>query len=183
MANRPPSRLSAKSHPETGEDFLPREWVAPFLSAPLFQRGWTLQERELSTRVLHFTSTDVIYECRECIRRYELASANDCYLDMPFDHSYQFFAEERGWPYRIFDLEDPRKTFVCVRELRSEMVDWHVVWWRTVGAYSRGRFMDRSDRLRAIGGLADAMQERFGWNYIAGLWKENLALDLEHKRQ
>jgi hypothetical protein len=115
MANRPPSRLSAKSHPETGEDFLPREWVAPFLSAPLFQRGWTLQERELSTRVLHFTSTDVIYECRECIKRYELASANDCYLDMPFDHSYQFFAEERGWPYRIFDLEDPTED-VCVRK-------------------------------------------------------------------
>lgn len=36
--------------------------------APLNTRGWVLQERALSTRTLHFTKTQVYWECGEGIR-------------------------------------------------------------------------------------------------------------------
>jgi len=38
-------------------------WIPEFFQTPLFKRGWTLQERELSTRVVYFTTSQVIFEC------------------------------------------------------------------------------------------------------------------------
>jgi hypothetical protein len=39
-------------------------WETMFGKGPLRERGWCLQERELSPRVLHFTPTQVLWECR-----------------------------------------------------------------------------------------------------------------------
>jgi len=39
-----------------------------FLAGPLNQRAWTLQERPLSIRVLHYTTQQIIFECRSGIR-------------------------------------------------------------------------------------------------------------------
>jgi hypothetical protein len=42
----------------------------PFIDSikgPLSARGWTLQERELSPRILHYTKHQVLWECRDCI--------------------------------------------------------------------------------------------------------------------
>ncbi|KAK4108975.1 HET-domain-containing protein [Canariomyces notabilis] len=42
----------------------------PFLDAirgPLTARGWTLQERELAPRILHFARDQVWFECRVCV--------------------------------------------------------------------------------------------------------------------
>lgn len=36
------------------------EWSKTFAGNPLLFKGWTLQERELSPRVLYFTSSDVL---------------------------------------------------------------------------------------------------------------------------
>lgn len=47
-----------------------RDWVT-FLEDPLQQRGWVLQERHLSPRIVHFSSTHMIWECRR------LRSSND----------------------------------------------------------------------------------------------------------
>ncbi|KAE9378181.1 HET-domain-containing protein, partial [Stipitochalara longipes BDJ] len=152
-------------------------WIDTFFSNPLFQRGWTLQERELSPRVLHFTSTDVVFECRQGIRRYELATTEPD--SKPVEQSYLFFAEPGGWRHRILDLQDSRKKFLRTDALtKIDSLDWHVVWWRTVEEYSKRRFTDPSDRLRAIAGLADTLQKKFKWNYATGLWTGNMVLDL-----
>jgi hypothetical protein len=51
-------------------------WIREFFQTPLFNRGWTLQERELSTRVVYFTASQVIFECRSAISRYERKEAH-----------------------------------------------------------------------------------------------------------
>ncbi|KAF2459321.1 hypothetical protein BDY21DRAFT_408618, partial [Lineolata rhizophorae] len=33
---------------------------------PLFSRAWCFQERLLARRVLHFTPTQMVFECRSC---------------------------------------------------------------------------------------------------------------------
>jgi hypothetical protein len=37
-----------------------------FKEYPLLQRGWVLQERALSQRLLHFTKREIVFECEEC---------------------------------------------------------------------------------------------------------------------
>lgn len=40
------------------------DWIDTFSGNPLLRRGWTLQERELSSRIIHFTATQALWECR-----------------------------------------------------------------------------------------------------------------------
>jgi hypothetical protein len=179
VENRPPLRFTnspIKYHPENAS-VRTCPWVSTFCSNPLFQRGWTLQERELSPRVLHFTSIEVVFECRQSIKRYELAATEAG--SEPVEQNYLFFAEPDGWPHRILDLQDSRKKFLRTVALsKIDSLDWHVVWWRTVEEYSRRQFTIPNDRLRAIAGLADTLQKKFKWDYFSGLWAGNLALDL-----
>jgi hypothetical protein len=41
------------------------DWTTS-LDGPLQKRGWALQERHLSPRVLHFTNTRILFECQVC---------------------------------------------------------------------------------------------------------------------
>jgi len=171
MAKRFPFRPFAKFRPaETrGSRLKETSWEPYFFSSHLFRRGWTLQERELSTRVLHFTNDYVVFECRQGIRRYDVATASDYPSSLPLEHRHQSFSRTGVGRQRILDWGDGQRT-----ELESKKVDWR----RVVEEYSWRRLTDHNDRLPAIAGLADAVQNRFGWNYVAGLWAENLAHDL-----
>ena len=43
---------------------IPDEWEQPdYTEVPLFGRAWRYQERLLSPRILHFTSSHLIFEC------------------------------------------------------------------------------------------------------------------------
>ena len=57
-------------------------------------------------------------------------------------------------------------------------MNWNDIWQRTVGAYSRRRFTDSTDKLQAIAGLADSFERKVGSRYLAGLWMNNLVQDL-----
>ena len=39
----------------------PNDWL---LDGPLLERAWTLQERELSNRILHFSRDELLWECK-----------------------------------------------------------------------------------------------------------------------
>jgi hypothetical protein len=41
------------------------DWISA-LNGPLQKRGWALQERHLSPRILHFTNLRLLFECRVC---------------------------------------------------------------------------------------------------------------------
>ncbi|KAK6709921.1 hypothetical protein SNK05_004397 [Fusarium graminearum] len=41
-------------------------WLSETLSGPLSKRGWALQERLLSRRVLHFAENMILWECHDC---------------------------------------------------------------------------------------------------------------------
>lgn len=47
-----------------------------FFDSPLFTRGWCLQARELSRRIIYFGKEMVIFECRKSLRRYDIRTAN-----------------------------------------------------------------------------------------------------------
>ena len=56
--------------------FIPREFpassisiiqVEAMLEGPLSTRGWAFQEHQLSTRIIHFSKSRLIWECRGCV--------------------------------------------------------------------------------------------------------------------
>lgn len=127
----------------------------------LLSRGWTLQERELSVRGLHFTSDRVVCECRE-----HYASEDDLTLKqkrMQFDVGLKFRLLDGG-----------------VRDRKGRPHNYKFSkWMDLVGEYSTRKLSVKNDKLRAIAGLADAIKSiQQDDVYLSGLWKRDLVAEL-----
>ncbi|KAJ4183103.1 hypothetical protein NW755_009952 [Fusarium falciforme] len=157
----------------------PNPWIRSFFRNPLFSRGWVLQERELSPRILYFTTTHVVWECREEVCSYirplnRLSSLKIKYLDL--DHF------SSAWPFRCFDVPSDGKGFAMVRSGRAWPEKATLVrfktWQSMIEDYSRRRLTVPTDKLPAIDGLAMEVQKLLQCDYLAGLWRGNLMRDL-----
>jgi hypothetical protein len=111
---------------------------------PLLKRGWTLQERHLSRRVIYYTATHLLWECR-CSR-----SSSDL-------------------PWIVWsDPLHPRH----LRRLFDKGPVVMDLWEKLIENYSMRNLTVPSDKLPAIAGLAAAMHLVTGRKYAAGLWQE-----------
>ena len=63
-------------------------------------------------------------------------------------------------------------------EEHESLAEFHAEWFEVAGAYSGRSLTKAEDRLIAISGIASRIKQDCGYQYIAGLWKETLLLDL-----
>jgi len=119
----------------------------------LTSRAWTLQEHVLSTRILHYTETELLFECKTSFRC-ECAPLRK--------------------PYPTTPALIPKA--IAKKSKRSEAV-WEA-WHRIVEQYSTRDLTVSDDKLPAISGIAAKIQAATESMYIAGLWQDNLASDL-----
>ncbi|KAI8934174.1 hypothetical protein NX059_008924 [Plenodomus lindquistii] len=93
------------------------------LIGPLTSRAWALQEHVLSTRIVHYTETELLFECK---------------------------TSHRFWQ----------------------------AWQRVVEQYSTRDLTVANDKLPALSGIASKIKNATHSDYLAGLWKGNLAQDM-----
>ncbi|KAH8666127.1 heterokaryon incompatibility protein-domain-containing protein [Ilyonectria robusta] len=126
-------------------------------NSPINSRGWVYQERILSPRIIHFTSTQAIWECRKA---YQLESLRP--LTVPTTPSLI-----------------RRKNIL---DSVAAVEDWHQ---EIVKGYCERRFTKYEDRLVALSGIAQIYQNYTKDRYIAGLWASHLAYGLSwgHERR
>ena len=130
---------------------------------PLSSRGWTLQERLLSGRLLSFSS-GVTFECRQTVWC-------EC-GEGPYPDRFGLVSEE----IRLVDKAD----FFKLLEVQSKTPDEIYNYWNTkiVTNYSDRDLTKDSDRLPAVSALASKFKLVLGDEYLAGLWRKNLRLAL-----
>ncbi|KAF2803886.1 HET-domain-containing protein, partial [Mytilinidion resinicola] len=140
------------------------------LSGPLSTRGWAFQERHLSPRVIHYTTHQILWECRTCIAA----------EDKPgFQH--RLFTRKpninSAWQWRIADgtLENvafsPRGPSNYTIDIKS----WYHRWLQAVQNYSGKTLSYKTDKLPAISGLAGFFQAQIpDEHYLAGIWRGDL---------
>ncbi|PVI03634.1 HET-domain-containing protein [Periconia macrospinosa] len=130
--------------------------------APLYTRGWVVQERYLSRRQLIFTRGQVYWEC---------ASITTC-EHLPKSHN------NPSEPiYSAFEL--PRKpSLLEPSSLVWTKYEHRKAWVSLVEYFSRCQFSRPSDRLIALAGLSQSTQHALNDTYLAGLWKQNLRYQL-----
>lgn len=124
-------------------------------AGPLTLRAWALQEHVLSTRVLHFTATELVFECRSSYRC-------EC------------------MPERKTRATTPALIPRAVASRKADTI-W-AAWHRIVEQYSTRELTMPGDKLPAISGIASKIRKATHSEYIAGLWKSNLAFDLLWQR-
>ena len=131
----------------------------PLLHSPLTPRGWVFQERVLSPRTVHFTPSQVFWECRKRYRREDFV-APDMY---EISHPLAQIVRKEGLPGGQLEI---------IKHWYSYVIAW---------AYSPRRFTKIEDRLIALSGIARIYADYLKDEYVAGLWKSHMAYGLTWK--
>jgi hypothetical protein len=189
-----PSHYSFKA-PFDGNAHM-NEWELPFnisdeanLHTPLLIRAWPYTERLLSPRVLHFTKSEMILECRagyqcECGR-----IEDSTYDSRPTDQIKQEFGKVlaeianrqqqvngNGNPgHNRMDsmtnqLASTNLTNGAHQDLLRKREEALQLWSYIITEYTARRLTYDSDRLIAIASIAKALSPAMISGYIAGQW-------------
>jgi len=130
----------------------PRERVKDLNCGAWSLRAWTLQEEQMSQRLLYFGSRRIHFTCpRRTFTEMDPA---------PFDRVSLFSHELRRYKQGEPDV--------------NILGNWHEL----ISSYVNRQSTKSKDRFPAIAGLAKLMAETTKWTYVSGLWKEALPEEL-----
>ncbi|KAH6622619.1 heterokaryon incompatibility protein-domain-containing protein [Chaetomium tenue] len=152
---------------------------APTSSLPIFTRGWILQERFLSPRILHFGPEELSLEC---------LTSTTCQCTPPHPPSSPTAlalataaATAPPWFTHMLDRTARPKHYYSLPHWRSGALDADALalcWRRLVEDYTHLRLTCEGDVFPAVSGLARQMGgvrgEAGGGRYLAGLWERTL---------
>lgn len=186
-----PSHYSFKAPFDEGAHM--NDWELPFpiseetyTQAPLLQRSWAYVERLLSRRVLHFTKSEMILECREGYqcecgriddRTYDSRTTDSIKQDfgrLIADTNNRPVMNGFGNTHNRMDsmttqlanatLVNGAQDLVRVREEALQL------WSYIVTEFTARNVTYDSDRLIAIASIAKALSATLQSGYIAGQW-------------
>jgi hypothetical protein len=136
-------------------------WDEQVLSAALNTRGWVFQERLLSPRLMHFTRTQVFWDCATI-------SACETYPDglpQPLDTG----STDRYWRWKLQDSSELNNFLPTVIDPSLEQF-----WRSAVRIYTGCQLSFGGDKLMAIWGIAGFLISALKETYGVGLWERNL---------
>jgi hypothetical protein len=139
---------------ESNSKTLNKRWLNPTL-----RRAWCFQERMLTTRIIHYTAAELIWEYKTKI---------DCECGICNFSGNTLKQSLDNCLSKTAAVEYPE--FTASRATASKM------WWTLVVEYSRCDLTVISDRLPAISGLARLFPQL--GEYWAGMWSKELPLSL-----
>ncbi|CAJ0543111.1 Ff.00g004150.m01.CDS01 [Fusarium sp. VM40] len=116
---------------------------------PLSTRGWTLQEKVLSTRLLSVSAMEMVWTCKERIF---------CECGSLLNYHREFGQTP------LSQISKPHEAFNF--------------WHKVVENYSKRKLTQVGDKLPAISAIAAIIQHRTGSDYVAGLWRDNVDQEL-----
>jgi hypothetical protein len=166
---------------EDGEFYYLRE-VLPgqhhlYVSSCISKRAWTLQERILSPRVIHFTRDQLWWRCRK-VQWAEGYIYNASILSEEFrcDRAGYFIDRTEHDAYRRDRTSDSTKKLILDADFAAQM------WSDCVSEFSTRSLTRASDKLAAIAGLATMFCQPELGQYLAGLWEADLFRGMAWKR-
>jgi hypothetical protein len=143
-----------------------RAWKIRVDDAPLNRRGWVLQERFLSPRILHFGKDQLLWECQEM----QIAES------ISFVDSLSICSNrtDGSCPYRnLLTLDTSIPAERCLAR---------DAWYELIEQYTRSQLTYESDRFPAIAGITARFRSILNDKCIAGLWEKTLPEDLLWRR-
>ncbi|KAK3351878.1 heterokaryon incompatibility protein-domain-containing protein [Neurospora tetraspora] len=152
---------------------------------PLLSRGWIVQERLLSPRIIYYGADELYWECRlhevsescpfgtglkkdaEASQSIWTANAKSVYQDLqdPFPASLKATGMDMG-----NDNEDAKYA--------QHLHELAACWMTLLTYYTATELTYPSDRLIALAGMVTAIEDSKGWTYTLGSWQELWPFDL-----
>ena len=137
----------------------------------LNSRAWVYQERFLSPRILHFTPSQLFWECKTqmACESYPMSCSQGDFMLPPL---------KRVNPALDGLLIRQRDGGSIFNQSPSPFVDAFAVWKEVIYNYSRRQLTRNSDKLVAISGVAHEMNKILDDDYLAGIWRRHLRYGL-----
>ncbi|KAI1056591.1 hypothetical protein LB507_001442 [Fusarium sp. FIESC RH6] len=132
-------------------------------TSPLNRRGWVLQESILARRIVHFTASEMVWECVQCLKC-------EC-MEIEADESEATYWSE-------FNMARNSRMKHPGSERIPRINGIYVQWRELLGSYGTRVLSKDADRLPALSGLAKHCQSQGAGKYLAGLWKNDLLKSL-----
>ncbi|KAF2428272.1 hypothetical protein EJ08DRAFT_662493 [Tothia fuscella] len=131
---------------------------------PLQKRAWALQEYYLASRVVQFTSNELVWECNTCFR-----------------------CECGNVPIALQDSQAtaPKHSLALLKiglwsqegNIRPKPY-WSDAWATLVTSYTQRHLTFSSDKLPAFSGLVRSLRSLIGGRYLAGIWENEVLFGL-----
>jgi hypothetical protein len=136
--------------------------------APLHYRAWALQERILSPRTLHFSFDEMVWECRagiDCECGFGASSSGRALSAGPVGLNIfnELFSNSQS---PTLQISDEAHTAGYEEELFS-------AWYGLVEYYMALSITFPSDRLPALRGMTELLEEKLRWTFLEGIWVED----------
>lgn len=126
---------------------------------PLFTRGWTYQEHQLSPRILIYGSREMIYWCAD-------SSHRDGGNERPHWQEHNHYASLLFYQAQLGASQAGSVVFEHPRS-----------WGDVVENYSKRKLTVENDKLPAVAAVAEQYAKTAPvTDYLAGLWREDLLL-------
>ncbi|OCL07539.1 HET-domain-containing protein, partial [Glonium stellatum] len=141
--------------------------IDPLRKSPLNRRGWVVQERMLSRRMIHFADDQLFWECQT-----QFLSEGGTYNRVMAEGMYDRLTQN----LRALEYYGPEPH----RRHPAFMWNASVIgrWLNLVMEFSRKQLTQEMDIFPALAGVASVIQQRKGDRFLAGLWKNTLHLEL-----
>ncbi|PQE07998.1 heterokaryon incompatibility protein [Rutstroemia sp. NJR-2017a BVV2] len=127
------------------------------LESPLYKRGWVLQERFLSPRLLHFGEQQIFWRCQK------LNASENFPQGIPLREYHVDLQELRN-------ITQSRSLAQSAKECIMPQSAFEL-WIKILSIYTDCVLTYSDDKLVALSGLAHLFQDRTGDKYLAGLWR------------
>lgn len=128
------------------------------LDSPWSSRGWTLQERILSPRVLYYSSTRIAWECRGNRTTLDIVSRiRESFKTLSVNQTLTA-SRKRCWDMPLTKLSQ----------------ECNNLWRIVVKEYTKRHLTFPDDKLPALAGVAAEIASLSGQKYLAGLWNDDL---------
>ncbi|CAG7560595.1 unnamed protein product [Fusarium equiseti] len=148
----------------------------------LFTRGWAWQESAMSSQMVYFTPSELIWECSKCDvnvvpQRYIPDSGSSQRLGFSSTMSKLRFWFTSGRSQD--DHSDDESSFDDSTEPYKSGFNYIWDMWNDlVGCYSRRELTFLLDQLPALSGVASRVYGVTESRYLAGIWEDNLPTSL-----
>lgn len=139
----------------------------------LDSRGWVCQERLLSPRTIYFTKDQLFWECSGSQNVCETVPEGVSNKILPPQDEFLYGGDaigaDFGWGTMKFDEIFPPYSWKAPDP--KQQYDW---WLKTVHGYVRRNLTKYSDKLPAIGGIAQRTAKVLNDEYWAGMFRSHL---------
>lgn len=167
------------------------EWYGfPEIVGPLNQRAWVLQERLLSSRILHFGGQQMMWQCQtktlaegfcdtDSALEEQIPGTIESMLRTEFHAITQHSFNAESDFSQAESVESIPRSLAASDKIYPMQDDIYGQWYHLIGIYARLKLTKGTDKLPAIAGIAQQVQLHTSDTYLAGLWKSDIQRGLQ----